>query len=199
MTPAPATGTPARRGRPRDDAAEQAILEAVVELLEEQGFNRLTIGGVAARAGVGKPTVYRRWASKSELVVDAVVRLAKPITARRTGDPHADLRALTQAAITEVSTPPLGSAVVMLLAETHTDAELAKLVHDRLARPRRGVLRDVIDLGVETGQLRADTDPEQMLDLLLGPSFYRWLITGRAPTRPAIARMVDIVWAAYAS
>jgi AcrR family transcriptional regulator len=190
---------PARRGRPRDDAAEGAIVQAVVELLAEQGFTRLTIAAVAARAGVGKPTIYRRWSSKSDLVVDAIVRVAPPISARRTGDPHTDLRNLTHAAIKDVTSPPLGATLVAVLAQTGSHNELGTLVQHKLAQPRREVLHEVIVVAIESGQLRADTDAELMLDLLLGPGLYRWLITGRPVSRAMTAGVVDAVWNGFAA
>ncbi|HVX46791.1 MAG TPA: TetR/AcrR family transcriptional regulator [Mycobacteriales bacterium] len=191
--------TPARPGRPRDAAAEQAILEAVVELLREHGFARLTMGEVAAKAGVGKPTIYRRWPSKAELVVDAIVRLAPPIHARRSGDPQTDVRRLIRVTITELTSPPLGPTVISLLADMHTSPQLQPLIRDRLVGPRRGVVKEVLDGAIATGQLRPDTDPDLMLDLLLGPLLYRWLTTGEALSRRAIDRIVDTVWALYAA
>ena len=186
-------------GRPRDEAAEQAILAAVVDLLREQGFARLTIAEVAARAGVGKPTVYRRWPSKSELVVDAIVRLAPPISARRSGDPLVDLRRLVRAATVELTSPPLGTTIITLLADMHASPEFVALVQERIARPRRGVVGEVIERAIASGRLRKDTDAEVMLDLLIGPLLYRWLITGEALTRPVIDRVVDIVWESFAA
>jgi len=189
--------TTRRPGRPRDNAAEQAILDAVVELLKERGFGGLTIAGVAARAGVGKPTVYRRWASKPDLVIDAVERLSKPIAARRTGDLHTDLRRLLGAVIAELTSPPLGAAMIAMLADMHADPALALRVQRRLAQPRRNVIRGVIEQGIEHGELRPDTDSELMLNLLIGPPLYRWLTTGKVLSGAGITRVVDTVWGAF--
>lgn len=193
------TSAPRRPGRPRDEAAERAILDAVVELLGELGFTQLTIGGVAARAGVGKPTLYRRWPSKAELVVDAIARLAPPVAVRRTADPRADLRRSVRQVATELVTPPLGTTVITLLAEMHADPALTQLVQDRLAGPRRGVLAEVIEDAVKDGLLRADTDVEMMLDLTLGSLVFRWLTTGKVPPPSAMERTVDVVWDAFAA
>jgi AcrR family transcriptional regulator len=192
------TSAPRRPGRPRDEAAERAILDAVVELLGELGFTQLTMGGVAVRAGVGKPTLYRRWASKAELVVDAIARLAPAVSVRRTADPRADLRRSVRQVATELVTPPLGPTVVTLLAEMHADPALTQLVQDRLAGPRRGVLAEVIEDAVKDGLLRADTDVEMMLDLTLGSQVFRWLTTGKVPPPSAMERTVDVVWDAFA-
>lgn len=188
-----------RPGRPRDAAAEQAILKAVIDLLREHGFEKLTIAEIAATAGVGKPTVYRRWPSKAELVVDAIVRLAPPIRARRSGDPYTDLRRLVRVTITELINPPLGTTVITLLAAMHTSPQLRPLVQDRLVGPRRGVVKEVIEVGIAAGRLRADTDPELMLDLLLGPLVYRWLTTGEALSRAGIDQVVDSAWKLFAA
>src|SRR5581483_3183891 len=85
-TPAP----PARRGRPRDAAADDAILHATVDMLAEVGFDRLTIEAIAARAQIGKPSIYRRWHSKAELVVDAVTALI-PFTPASPDQPDGDV------------------------------------------------------------------------------------------------------------
>ncbi len=190
--------TAGRAGRPRDDVAEQAILEAVVALLGEQGYAGTTIAAVAARAGVGKPTVYRRWSSKSELVVDAVVRLAPPITARRSGDPHTDIRRLTYSAITEMTSQPMAGTLVTLLTDMQQHPALPSLVQERLVRPRRAVIGEIIEQAVNDGGLGPATDPELMLDLLLGPLLYRWLTAGEAPTRASVNRLVDSVWDFFA-
>jgi AcrR family transcriptional regulator len=191
--------TPRRPGRPRDEAAEQAILAAVVELLGEVGFSQLTIGGVAARAGVGKPTLYRRWPSKAELVVEAIARLAPPATIRRSADPKADLRRLIRQVATELISPPLGATVVTLLAGMQSEPALAELVQDRLAGPRRAVLSGVIADAVKDGLLRPDTDVDMMLDLTLGSLVFRWLTTGTLPPSSAMDQTVDVVWAAFAT
>jgi len=191
--------TTRRRGRPRDDAAEQAILDAVVQLLKERGFAGLTIAGVATRAGVGKPTVYRRWASKPELVVDAIERLSKPIATRRTGDLHTDLRRLIGAVIAELTSPPLGTAMIAMLADMHADPDLAGRVQRRLTQPRRIVIKDVIEQAIENGELQTNTDSDLMLNLLIGPPLYRWLTTGKVLSGSGITRVVDTVWGAFAS
>jgi AcrR family transcriptional regulator len=196
-TPLVMTSAPRRPGRPRDDHAEQAILDAVVELLGEQGFTQLTIGGVAARAGVGKPTLYRRWPSKAELVVDAIARLAPPAMVRRSGDPRADLRRVVRAVATELINPPLGATVITLLSEMHADPGLTELVQDRLAGPRRRVLAQIVEDAVKDGLLRPDTDVEMMLDLTLGSLVFRWLTTGKTPPPSAMERTVDVVWDAF--
>jgi AcrR family transcriptional regulator len=202
VTPRPRqpVAAPARRrpGRPRDDAAEQAILTAVMELLTEDGFSKLTMGAVAERAGVGKPTVYRRWPAKAELVVDAMMRLAPPISPRRTGDPRTDLRRLVRAAITQLTSPPLGATMVALMAGMHTNPDLTRLVQERLAWPRRGTVGEAIERAVELGQLRPESDSELMLDLMLGSLLYRWLISGRTLPRTTVDRIVDTVWDAFA-
>src|SRR5262245_29903721 len=80
-----------QRGRPRDPSRDQAIIDASIDLLVSEGYDRLTMEGVAAAAGVGKATVYRRWGSKAELVIDAMATLKPAIDTIDTGSLDGDL------------------------------------------------------------------------------------------------------------
>jgi AcrR family transcriptional regulator len=115
-----------RRGRPRSIETEQAILRAALEILESDGFAAFSIETVAARAGVGRPSVYRRWPSKIELAIDAVVRLAPPLEVIPTGDPMADLRNLTVVFVPEATSSATGRALMALTSDPETHAEFAR-------------------------------------------------------------------------
>ena len=192
-TALPGPGAP-RRGRPRDARAEQAILQATVAILAEVGFNRLSIEAVAARARVGKPTIYRRWPSKLELVIDAVKRLTPPMPTADTGDPLTDLRQIVAQLIVTLTGSPVGSAHVALASDAQTHAELARELGEHFLAPRRAVIADTIRRGIAAGQLRADIDVEMAIDMMIGTSVYHWLATAQPVDADAARRVVDAVW-----
>ena len=179
-----------RRGRPRDAQAEQAILQATVELLSEVGFNQLSIEAVAARAGVGKPTIYRRWPSKPELVLDAVERLAPPFPAADTGDPLTDLRQIVPELIVALTSSPVARATIALAG----DAEMTRRLGEQYLWPRRAGIAAILHRAIAAGELRADIDVEMAIDLMLGASVYRWLVTAQPVDADTARRVVDTVW-----
>jgi AcrR family transcriptional regulator len=183
------SGAP-RRGRPRDAQAEQAILQATVELLSEVGFNQLSIEAVAARAGVGKPTIYRRWPSKPELVLDAVERLAPPFPTADTGDPLTDLRQIVPELIVGLTSSPVARATIALAG----DAEMTRRLGEQYLWPRRAGIAVILHRAIAAGELRADVDVEMAIDLMLGASVYRWLVTAQPVDADTARRVVDTVW-----
>ena len=183
------SGAP-RRGRPRDAQAERAILQATVELLSEVGFNQLSIEAVAARAGVGKPTIYRRWPSKPELVLDAVERLAPPFPTADTGDPLTDLRQIVPELIVGLTSSPVARATIALAG----DAEMTRRLGEQYLWPRRAGIAVILHRAIAAGELRADVDVEMAIDLMLGASVYRWLVTAQPVDADTARRVVDAVW-----
>jgi AcrR family transcriptional regulator len=178
-----------RRGRPRNAQAEQAILQATVALLAEVGFGQLSIEAVAARAGVGKPTIYRRWPSKAELVLDAVDRLAPPFPTADTGDPLTDLRQIVPELMADLTSSPVARATLALAG----DAEMVSRLGERYLRPRRAATADILRRAIAAGELRADIDVEMAIDLMVGASVYRWLVTAQPVDADTARRFVDAV------
>jgi AcrR family transcriptional regulator len=179
-----------RRGRPRDVQAEQAILQATVALLAEVGFNQLSIEAVAARAGVGKPTIYRRWPSKPELVLDAVDRLAPPFPTADTGDPLTDLRQIVPELIADLTGSPVARATIALAG----DAEMTRRLGEQYLKPRRAGIAAILHRAIAAGELRADIDVEMAIDLMVGASVCRWLVTAQPVDADTARRIVDTVW-----
>jgi AcrR family transcriptional regulator len=186
-------GTPAPRGRPRSAEAEEAILRTALEILDDVGYGSFSIEAVAARAGVGRPTIYRRWPSKLELAIEAVVRLAPPPKVTDTGDPLADLRHLVAALLPDVTSSTTGRAILALASDPEVHAELARRLDERYLRPRRGVLADLLRRAADAGQIRPDLDPELLIDLVLGAALYRWLVTGKPVNRQTARQITDTV------
>jgi AcrR family transcriptional regulator len=181
-------------GRPRDPQVDRAILAATLELLGEDGFDRLSIEAVAARAGVGKTTVYRRWPSKIKLVVDALTAM-KPPTPTVIADEVSTREALVRA-MGGFTKPHEGSAArVMagLVDAMSRNEELAEAVRTVLVAQRERGLIAVIDRGKQRGEIRPDVDARVMVDLLGGPVVLRRLITGAPVNQRLIRSIVDLV------
>lgn len=183
----PVGTAPGRRGRPRSARVREAVLEATLAMLSERGMSGLTVEGVAARAGVGKATLYRRWRSKLPLVLEAVTSLPE-LSMPASGTLQGDLREilLDLARIFRVS--PCGRVLAQLAAERGSDAALDAAVR-RFVAVRRKPVVDVLRAGMMHGKLPSDLDPDTITDMLVGPIVNRLLFTHR----PAGARFVDQV------
>jgi AcrR family transcriptional regulator len=166
-------------GRPRSARAHQAILDSAIELLLEDGFTGMSMEGVAARAGVGKATIYRRWSSKTELVAEAIACLKTELELPDTGSVRADLLDLGRQALASLGDPEYANLLARMRGETAKHPELREAYQHKLVTPRREVLAAVIRRGIERGELRADLDIELLVDMVVGPVIYRSLIGGR--------------------
>ncbi|HXY91132.1 MAG TPA: TetR/AcrR family transcriptional regulator [Acidimicrobiia bacterium] len=185
-------------GRPRDARHDRAILAAALRILQEQGYAGLTIEGVAARAGVGRPTIYRRWPSKPALVVAALVESsALALPSIDTGTLRGDLLAVQEHQVELMSSPATRRVTAGLVADLTTDPELAeKYVHEYLV-PRRAAVWQALERAVDRGELAADADLAFVYDLLVGPLFMRAVVWGQ-PLPPDIAEQtVDVILAAF--
>jgi AcrR family transcriptional regulator len=195
-TPESPTGRPppASRsaGRPRDPRVNRSILEAALELLADGGSEALTIEAVAARADVARTTVYRRWHAKDELVLavldDVAARL---MPAPNLGDTRADLIAIVDTAVRVLTSTTIGRLMAALVSELPRNTALAQAFRRRLVDVRRREVRAVLERGLERGELRADVDTDAAPDLLIGPVYYRVLLTGQPPGRRYAERVVD--------
>jgi AcrR family transcriptional regulator len=170
---------PARRGRPRSARVHRAILDAARELLAEGGFGALRFEHVAARAGVGKATIYRRWHSKEELALDLMLGLASPTTAVvETGDTAAELTAVVLNPIRALTASPFGPVLRALLSEIALNPELGDPFRATVVGARREEVARVIRRGIARRDLRPDTSPEIATELLVGPVYFRLMFGG---------------------
>ena len=182
--------TSAPRGRPRSERAHKAILDAANEILEERGFANLTIDEVALRAGVSKPTIYRRWPTKGMLVFEAfsgdfLNRQALPDTGSLRGDLLAALRSW----IRVVKDTVTGRTLRGLIAEVQRDPELAEIWRERFVGPVRAHHRAMVDRAVERGEMAPGADPDIVLDMLYGPAYHR-LLQSHLPLSDRFAQTV---------
>lgn len=183
-------------GRPRSAAAERAIIDAVLAELEDVGYQGLTIETVAKRAGVGRPTIYRRWPDRDALVVGALIATVPPLRAPSTGDPVADLRSLVAAFLAGIVRSPAARAVLAVHAAGAHRPDLRAALHETYLAPRAEVLADAVGRAREAGAIRAGVSDAQVRDLLFGPAVYRWLIVGEVPPPSELDDVLDLTLAA---
>jgi AcrR family transcriptional regulator len=163
-------------GRPRDNAARVAILRAANAILEEDGIAGFTIEAVAARAGVGKATIYRWWPSRGALAVAGFLAETEPkIAYPNTGSSLADLIAQLKR-VGAVYGGAAGRVLGAIIAEGQRDPHTLAAFIDGYARPRREEAKAILRAGIERGELRRDIDVDIALDALYGPIYYRMLV-----------------------
>jgi AcrR family transcriptional regulator len=184
-------------GRPRSSAADEAILEAAVDVFAEVGLEALTMEGVAARAGVAKNTLYRRYPNKIDLVVSAV-RCYTNVGAPPpdTGTTRGDVRALVDDLVTIVTATPMGRMLPILVAARTRVPEL-DLAYSEIVADKRARSAAVVRRGIERGDFRPDVDLDVVVDAFVSPIFYRFLVTN-APLDDAFrASVVDTALRAF--
>ncbi|HEX2312335.1 MAG TPA: TetR/AcrR family transcriptional regulator [Thermomonospora sp.] len=160
-------------GRPRDGRVDDAIAAAVRELLAEVGYARLTMDEVAARAGVGKAAIYRRHATKQEMIFDVLVPGRFLAVAPARGSLRADLAAVLAEIAESMAAPPPG-AVPGLLADVHADPALLQRFDAKYLGAQRRTLTEILDRAASRGELTTRPDPAVLNALLVGPVF-AWL------------------------
>lgn len=186
-------------GRPRSPTADRAILDAAVRLLVEQGYDAMTVEGVAAAAGVGKTTIYRRYPNKRELVVAALGTMAATLSEPDCGDARRDLIALVSDALDLIRRTGVGFTMVgTLLVKERDEPLLLELFRERIIRPRLEAGVRILRRGVERGELRPEIEPEAILTMLIGSIFSRHLL-GMPEGASALASVVDTVWRGIAT
>jgi AcrR family transcriptional regulator len=183
------TPDPARRS----ERSRRAILTAAADLVHEIGYRKLTIEAIAARAGVGKQTIYRWWPSKGAVVLDgflaAVNENPDDLSLPDTGDVAADLRDVVRAIVAELADPELSGTSRALMIEMQEDVELADTMLERLLAPQLQAIADRLRAGQLAGQVRADLDLAVAVEIVVGPLYHRWLLR-TAPLDEAYADTV---------
>jgi AcrR family transcriptional regulator len=165
------------RGRPRSNEADLAITRATIELLFEEGYEGLTMAGVAQRAGVSTATLYRRYQSKEDLVVGAVAGMKDEFDQTETGRLVDDIRAMaTEGCATFHSAG--GQLMKSMIGEVQRNPELAAAVRRQVIDHRREKARRIIEAAVERGEIPPPADADVALDMIGGPMVFRALVTG---------------------
>lgn len=179
-------------GRPRSQRVDRAILAATLASLAEEGWSRLSMEGVARRAGVGKAAIYRRWKSREQVLTAAVAGMVSEIRIPDRGSIEEDLLELMRQAVRLYRGDP-GRIMPGLVAAMAEHESVARAVREGFLAPRRRALGQVLERAVARGEVPGDVDREIVLDFLGGPLFYRLLVTG-GPIDDALARgTVDVM------
>ncbi|MET8010855.1 TetR/AcrR family transcriptional regulator [Streptomyces sp. NPDC005271] len=170
----------------RSERSHRAILDAALELIGEVGYPKLTIEAMAARAGVGKQTIYRWWPSKAAVLLDAFVALGEraareaggeePYEIPDTGDLEADLKTVLRATVDELNSPEFAIPSRALAAEGLINAEVSAEFVSRILEPQLQLYVKRLRAAQDAGQVVPGTDPRIALELLVGPIAHRWLM-----------------------
>ncbi|MEU9860880.1 TetR/AcrR family transcriptional regulator [Streptomyces sp. NPDC047971] len=186
------TSSRSRTGRPRSVAADAAILEATRAALVELGWSKLTMGDVAGRAGVAKTTLYRRWASKNELVVDAVAVLFDELELPDLGSLRADIENVVLQFAALLQRPETKTALMAVVAESTRDEPLRERIRSSIVDRQKRLVLEGRQRAQERGELPADRDPvsvddtdDLIFDVIAGAVVHRALVS---------AEPVDEAW-----
>jgi len=180
---------------PRPARAEARILEATLAELASAGFAGVTVEGVAARACVGRATIYRHWSSRADLVIAAVRSIHVDVEPPDTGTIRGDLLAQATVLTHSLASTPLGTILPALIEGGRRDPELAAL-YGRLVDERRAAFAPMVERAVARGELPDHVDRDLLLDVVVGPIFYRHLVRRTATTPEEVAVVVDAALAA---
>ena len=171
-----ASATQARRGRPRVEGLDQALLDVTLELAGEVGLNGLSMDDLAQRAGVSKATIYRRWPSKERLVLEALNQAMRPFDLIDTGSLRGDLDDYLTELARRMATGKASDVLPDMIAASVRDPNLRDSL-DEYIRHRRQPLQTILGRGLERGELAGDADVEVLIDALIGPFVYRRLLS----------------------
>ncbi len=185
--------SPSPRGRPRDPRSHEAIVGATTELLVEVGYAATSIGAVAARAGVGKDTVYRRWRGKPELVFEAVFTTTDDAPVPDTGTLAGDLTVLLQGLVDEFHAPAAAAALPGLLADFAADPVLKARIRSDFLAPSKERLVIVFERAVARGEIAAGTPVDLVLDTLAGSVFFHVGLIGEHPDPRLAGRLAAVI------
>ena len=188
-----------RGGRPRSERSHQAILAAARELLIAGGFAAMRLEHVASRAGVGKATIYRRWASKEALAQELLSQLAAPhIAVEDVDDTRAELLAAVTNPMRAITETEFGPLIRALLSQIASDPSLGDPFRATVVQARRTEVARVIRRGIARGDLRPDAEVDVATELLVGPVYFR-LMFGGVLDGDFAERVVDTVLRGYAA
>jgi AcrR family transcriptional regulator len=176
-----------RPGRPRSERAEQAIIDATIEALGENGIDGVSCEDVASRAGVGKATLYRRWSGKEDLLIAAFAAMRRQLPEPRGESVRDDLVAMLAVVAADNDDPRYAQQFALFHGAGERYPRLVARYRERVVEPRRESIREVLRRGIETGELRPDFDVEVAMLLLTGAVMAR----GKHDPTPAAPGFVD--------
>jgi AcrR family transcriptional regulator len=183
----------ARAGRPRDENVHRAILDATRDFIRDEGYSSFSIEGVAARAGVAKQSIYRRWASKGALLVDLYMdglQTTSPLPTRGWAN---DLLAIMLQTTKRLQDTTYGNLLKGLAIEAQSDPEIRKIVLDKIIEPRRQAARSVIERAIGSGQLPEDLDADMVVDFVFGSVWFNLLLGDATVGNRLAHRIVETI------
>ena len=181
-----------RRPGGRSARVRQSVLDATLEILTDHGADALSISEVAARAGVHETSIYRRWGTRENVIIDALLSTSEDLLPiPDTGSLRADLIAFA-ASLDAYLTSPLGRALVRALASAGTEPAL-DATRERFWEGRYALASEMISRAIERGEIPAGTDPQLALEAFVGPLHFRALFTGQPTDERFAARLVDLL------
>jgi AcrR family transcriptional regulator len=185
-----------RPGRPRSALARQAILDATLQLLVEDGFDGMSIEAVAARAGVGKATIYRRWSSKSELVAAAVGSIDDDVHIPDSGNTRDDFVLLVRDFARVSLSTALGPMISRVAGAAVSNPELLEIVWTNLIAKRLEIGKQLLRRGIERGDVRADANLDVVMNMVAGTAIFAVLFRLPEPSDlPArLESLVSTIW-----
>jgi AcrR family transcriptional regulator len=179
--------------RTRDEAARRRVLASARQLVCELGPHAVTVDEIAANAGVGKQTIYRWWPSKSAVIMDALIELTDPVPAELPDSTYEVIR-LQMRRVARMFSSRNGELIRELVADAQGDPGVAKDFRDRFFAHRRARGEATIVKGIAEGELRADLDVGDALDILYSPLWLRLLIGHGAMNQAAADRLLALAW-----
>lgn len=174
----------AKAGRPRSEELHQAILKAALDLVLEMGFRKVSVEAIAAKTGVGKTTIYRRWPNKAAVVMEAFLAQLRPAAFFPKAEGAIDRIRLQMHVTAKAFRGRDGALVRALLAEAQFDPDLAKAFREKWTLPRRKLVSGILQEAIDQGAVRLDIDVESAIDSLYSPIYYRLMI-GTGPISDA--------------
>jgi AcrR family transcriptional regulator len=183
--------TTPHRGRPRDPRRDQAIIDASIDVLVRDGYDRLSVEGVAAAAGVGKATIYRRWANKAELVIDAMATLKPTVDTIDTGSLDGDIELMVAASCSPTS-QRLQQVMVSVCSALPREPELLEAFRTRFTEPRIALIAEMLVRARNRGEL-GDVDVAIAASLVPSLMLQRALMTGQPAGRAYAEQVVGSV------
>lgn len=183
----------AQRPGGRAARVRSSVLRAAADLLSEVGYDKMSIDDVAARAGVHKTTVYRRWATKASLVTDAAIEhSAEAVPVPDTGSLLTDLQALARSVVANISSETGRRQASSLIVAAASSGELAAGLHE-FWNHRIAVTAEIVERAIQRGELPADTDANLIIETVVGPLWVRLILTGEALTEGLADQVAALV------
>jgi AcrR family transcriptional regulator len=183
---------------PRIERNRAAILQGAQALLKEEGWEALTQERVAARAGVGRTTVYRHWPDRMALLMDALDAMGAPMHQKPTGDLRTDLVGELDRFRVMISERTQGRLLATLAYHGCTDADIGTF-KERLTARHTALLHEAISRSLQSGELLTDVEPNESVAALMGPLCYRFFLSGEPVTADFVERVVDRFLAQHAA